>query len=72
MKFQKLVKAEDDGHYIPTGLLNALVMTAENTAKYANDMAKAGVKLSIEQQTKIKEAMNIISDKLDEIRNTII
>lgn len=70
MKFVKLVKAED--HFIPTALLDALVDTAEKTAKFAKDMKLAGVKLDDESKLKIKEAMDVISDKFDEIRNSII
>lgn len=70
MKFTKLVKAEN--HYIPTALLYALVDTAEKTAKFARDMKNAGVKLDDETQAKIKEAMDVISEKFDEIRNSII
>lgn len=70
MKFTKLVKAEE--HYIPTALLDALVDTAEKTAKFARDMKNAGVKLDDETQAKIKAAMDVISEKFDEIRNSII
>lgn len=70
MKFVKLVKAEE--HYIPTALLDALVDTAEKTAKFARDMKNAGVKLDDEIQAKIKTAMDVISEKFDEIRNSII
>lgn len=70
MKFVKLVKAEE--HYIPTALLDALVDTAEKTAKFARDMKNAGVKLDDETQAKIKTAMDVISEKFDEIRNSII
>lgn len=70
MKFTKVVKAED--HFIPTALLDALVDTAEKTAKFAKDMKLAGVKLDDESKLKIKEAMDVISEKFDEIRNSII
>lgn len=70
MKFVKLVKAEE--HYIPTALLDALVDTAEKTAKFARDMRNAGVKLDDATQAKIKAAMDVISEKFDEIRNSII
>ena len=70
MKFTKVIKAED--HFIPTALLDALVDTAEKTAKFAKDMKLAGVKLDDESKLKIKEAMDLISEKFDEIRNSII
>ena len=70
MKFTKVIKSKQ--HPIPSALLDALVDTAMKTAKFAKDMKISGVTLSDESQNKIKEAMNIISDKLDEIRNNII
>ena len=47
-------------------------LCAEKTAKYARDMKNAGVKLDDESKLKIKAAMDVISEKFDEIRNNII
>lgn len=71
MNFVKLIKAEEE-HYISTGLLDDLLHDLTSTVNYVKDMKKAGVKLSTQQQAKIKEAMTIISDKTYEIRNSII